>query len=393
MNLYSRRNLVKGSLAGLSGLLLGASPSLFAKTIAQNSVQTSTNQNNTLTEQYEGWFSAQGAKQNSYGFAYDLQGQNRPKAGLSGFRGHGGAQHPTKAHTVLLFGRRPNNQSIEVNLLTGEVTQRFYAAQNRHFFGHGAFSEDGKTLFTTEANLNKNTGVLGIRDANTYELLGEYPTYGIGPHQLMLMPKGKELVIANGGILTRPESGRKKLNLDSMSSNLSYVDVATGKLNAQWQVPEAKASIRHLDVAEDGSVAIAMQMQRAASQHANTVALAGVQKGDQPIKLLDNELITPQLNDYVGSVVIHNASRIAGFTSPRGDIVGFWNLDSGELVGYHSMRDVCGIAVSNRNNEFIVTNSYGAVHYIDAFSLKEQVAKRQHYQDIAWDNHMVSFNS
>jgi len=399
----NRRSFIRQSVASA---ILAASPNLFAQTLAgKNNATINTGSEPSFTNQpgseqmLEGWFSPQGSKQETYGFAADLtlannkEVRHRRSKGLSGFRGHGGAQHPLKANTVLMFGRRPSNETVEVNLLTGEVSARFKSQKNRHFFGHGAFSEDGKTLFTTEADLERNVGVIGIRDALTYEWLGEYESYGVGPHQMMLMPNGKELVVANGGILTRPETGRDKLNLDTMDSSLAYVDVETGKLNSIWRVPESKASIRHLDVADDGTVAIAMQQQRSACEHDGLVALTAIHKSGQPIQLLQEpEMVIEQMNDYVGSVAIHNETRTAGFTSPRGDIVGFWNIDSGDFIGYHAMRDVCGIAVSNKDSAFVVTNSYGMVQAVDAQTITELKQKRKHYPSMAWDNHMISLS-
>ena len=387
-----RRAFIK---QGLTGLLLSASPALYAQAI--NSQQGPLNRSQYL-KRFEGWFSAQGSKSEQYGFATSFSYTQAmqplaPIAGRSGFRGHGGAQHTHKPHTVLLFGRRPSTESIEINLLTAEITRRFYSQPNRHFFGHGAFSQDGQYLYTSEANLENNQGVIGIRDAKTYQWLGEFSSYGVGPHQLMMMPNGQQLVVANGGILTRPESGRKKLNLDNMSSNLSYINLETGALDSQWFVPESKASIRHLDVAQDGTVALAMQVQRQAMGHKALISLAGIHKDNRDIVLLEQPQVMGQMNDYIGSVAILESSRIAGFTSPRGDIVGFWQIDTGEFKGYHAMRDVCGITVSNRDNRFIVTNSYGAVHYIDGASLVENKALRRVFSNMQWDNHMVHIQS
>ena len=178
-----------------------------------------------------------------------------------------------------------------------------------------------------------------------------------------------------------------------MSSNLSYINIETGALDSQWFVPESKASIRHLDVAQDGTVALAMQVQRQAMGHKALISLAGIHKDNRDIVLLEQPQVMGQMNDYIGSVAILESSRIAGFTSPRGDIVGFWQIDTGEFKGYHAMRDVCGITVSNRDNRFIVTNSYGAVHYIDGASLVENKALRRVFSNMQWDNHMVHIQS
>ncbi len=383
LNTLTRRDWFK-SLATTS--LLVASPSLFAKTLANT-------QNDAITE---GWFSAQGSTPKRYGFAGQFQEITPDSAknyfsGISGFRGHGGTQHPIDKNRILLFGRRPSTESIEINLQTGQLSQRFAATKNRHFFGHGSFSTDGKYLFTSEADLQNNVGKIGIRDAQTYQWLGELDTYGVGPHQLTVMPGGKQIVVANGGILTRPETGRKQLNLDTMQSNLSYVDISSGDLLEQVSVAEPKASIRHLDVAVDGTVAIAMQVQRQACNHQNLVPLTASHKRGQEITtFLQPEILIAQMDDYVGSVEIHPISRIAGFTSPRGNVVGFWNVDTGEYQGYHALNDVCGIAAQAEASAFIITNSKGLVQTLDAHSLVEDKQLRKHYPQYHWDNHMIS---
>jgi len=51
-------------------------------------------------------------------------------------------------------------------------------------------------------------------------------------------------------------------------------------------VPESKSSIRHLDIASDGTVAIAMQIQRSAMTHDNPIPLGAIHKPNEDIKLL-----------------------------------------------------------------------------------------------------------
>ena len=47
--------------------------------------------------------------------------------------------------------------------------------------------------------------MIGVRDAQDgYRQIGELPSDGIGPHEATLMPDGKTLVVANGGIRTHP---------------------------------------------------------------------------------------------------------------------------------------------------------------------------------------------
>jgi len=333
---------------------------------------------------------AQGSKAETYSLSWMGENAEQAKIALSGFRGHGASQHPLYPATAIMYGRRPATRSIEIDLITNEITQIIKCAPNRHFFGHGCFSKAGTELFTTEADIQTGKGKIAIRDAKTYQQIGEYESYGIGPHEIVLMPDGKTLVVANGGILTHPDSGRKKLNLGSMTSTLSYIDVATGKLLGAFKVDEPKASIRHLSVSEEGIVAFAMQVQRSATAHDNIVPLGGIHAPNKAIKLLEKpEAIIYQMKDYMGSVALNSKTRIAGFTSPRGNIVAFWNIDTGEFKGYHSLRDVCGIAVNNQQKGFVISNSFGQLRQLDSLSLEENKAQRITQNSLRWDNHLT----
>ena len=41
--------------------------------------------------------------------------------------------------------------------------------------------------------------------------IGELASFGVGPHEVVLMPDGATLVVANGGIRTHPDRDRAKL--------------------------------------------------------------------------------------------------------------------------------------------------------------------------------------
>ncbi|MCG8488460.1 MAG: DUF1513 domain-containing protein [Chromatiales bacterium] len=288
-----------------------------------------------------------------------------------------------------MFARRPGTRAIEVDLKSGDHRQAFECKSNRHLFGHGCFSPDGKFLFTTEAEIDTGRGLIAVRDANSYELLAEMSSHGIGPHELKLLKDGKTLVVANGGILTHPDTGRKKLNLDSMSSNLCYIDASSGKKLSIHRVTEPKASIRHLDVADDDTVAFAMQFQRSAAAHDRLVPLAASHRLGNSLHLFEApEAVTMQMHDYIGSVAINNSNRVVGFTSPKGSIALFWNLNNGTFLGYHRLHDVCGIAVTADEGYFALTSSNGQMRLLDSRTLKENRALRQH-PDVRWDNHLL----
>jgi len=340
----------------------------------------------------EMWVSAQGNSSDKYSLGW-VDADARPKSTsgriLSGYRGHGLAYHPTKPNKVVMFSRRPGRVGMELDVLTGKIEHRFYSTEGRHQSGHGCFSSDGAVLFVCETLSSSGKGNISVLDAKTYQCLNQFDSYGIGPHEIKLMPDNRTLVIANGGLHQSPKSGQGILNLESMESNLSYVDSVSGELISKHRVTEPKASIRHLDVADDGTVALAMQVQRAAMSSNRVVPLGAVHKQGKPIELLaEPNMLIAQMHDYMGSVAINSTFRIAGFSSPRGNVTAFWHLDSHQLLGYHAFHDVCGLAVTQDQQRFVLTNSFGQLRQLNAHNLQEQVSQRLQFPDMQWDNHL-----
>ncbi|MGB0057672.1 MAG: DUF1513 domain-containing protein, partial [Methyloceanibacter sp.] len=99
----------------------------------------------------------------------------------------------------------------------------FTSKPDRHFFGHGVFSADGRLLHTTENDYKNAQGIIGVRDATDgYKQIGEFSARGMEPHDVALLADGRTMVIANGGIRTHPDSGADELNLpDSLHSSMS----------------------------------------------------------------------------------------------------------------------------------------------------------------------------
>lgn len=359
----------------------------------------------------EVWLSAQGAQDN-YALGWIDAVNHKSDHTRSPFRGHGLAQTPAHPEQVIMFARRPGIQGIRFNLTSGKIDGQFNSADNRHMHGHGCFSSDGQLLFCCEAEIKdvfgkpSGKGKITVRDAQSLKLINEFDSYGIGPHEIALMPDGHTLVVANGGLLTQPESGRDILNLDSMRSTLSYIDSRNGKLISEHSLAESKASIRHLDVAQDGTVVMALQVQRQAMRDNKLTPLAAIHKPElhkpelhkpepnkssQAIKMLHApESLTTKLNDYMGSVRVNNQHRIAAFTSPKGDLALFWHLDDLTLQGYHAFHDVCGLTVSLDNKYFVLSNSAGKIRQINASTLKLEREKSLSFAQIRWDNHMIT---
>ena len=102
-------------------------------------------------------------------------------------RAHASVAHPTRSDLAMFISRRPGNLLHEIDLSNGTVRQVVRAAHNRHFYGHGVYSPDGRYLFTTENDFENGSGVVGVRDAETLSWIREMPSHGIGPHELAFL--------------------------------------------------------------------------------------------------------------------------------------------------------------------------------------------------------------
>ncbi|MEM9342411.1 MAG: DUF1513 domain-containing protein [Pseudomonadota bacterium] len=293
-------------------------------------------------------------------------------------RGHAAAAHPKRPEAVA-FARRPGTFAIVLDCRSGAEIARLAAPEGRHFYGHGAFSPDGDLLFTTENAFEDARGMIGVWDAsNGYQRLGDFPSGGVGPHDIRLMPDGTALVVANGGIETHPETGRAKLNLPTMRSNLSYVSL-DGRIVEQADLDDTlqKNSIRHLAVSPGGIVAFAMQWQGDLAAHP---PLLGLHAPGAPARLIETERHdTAQMAGYVGSVAI-SQDRLAA-TSPRGGTLQMFDVPARGLTGQLKIEDVCGVAPASSG--FIATSGLGLV----APNVGSPRGARTHV--VKWDNHLV----
>ncbi|MEO0601611.1 MAG: DUF1513 domain-containing protein, partial [Myxococcota bacterium] len=248
-------------------------------------------------------------------------------------------------------------------------------------------------LFGTLADEMTGAGTLGVWRTDTWAQVDALPTRGIGPHEVRLMPDGRTLVVANGGLLTRPETGREVLNLETMDSSLVFVDSTSGEVTEQSRLDVPKASLRHLDVTDDGVVVVGAQIQRDVVGHDDVLPLVAAHRPGTGLVAFETPELVAAMADYVGSVALSSRSRIAATSSPRGNLVLFWDVDRGEIVGRHAFSDVSGLAVDEQRARFVLSNSFGQVRTLDAFTLAEDDGARRDFDDVRWDNHLTLVTS
>ncbi|SFT03473.1 hypothetical protein SAMN04488040_2893 [Sulfitobacter marinus] len=294
-------------------------------------------------------------------------------------RGHAAAAHPTRPQAVA-FARRPGRFAVVIDCVSGAVKAQLDAPQGRHFYGHGAFSQDGDWLFTTENDYEHGQGRIGVWDVSKgYTRVGEFHSGGVGPHDIKRLPGSDVLVVANGGIDTHPDSGRVKLNIATMQPNLTYLD--QGQIIEVAQLPPEmhKNSIRHLAIGPRGQVAFGMQWQGDGQMS----ALIGQHRQSQPIQLIGaDDDHARELGGYIGSIAYSRNGKMIAVTSPRGGVVHQYDANDLTLDQVFELQDVCGVAPQDRG--FAITSGRGDIGGLgrDGPAFAQSDALR-------WDNHLV----
>lgn len=298
-------------------------------------------------------------------------------------RGHDIALKPDGSEWVA-FARRPGRFGVAVPTGGREPTW-FATSPDRHFFGHGVFSADGKLLYATENDYGRGRGMIAVRDATAgYAQIGEIPAHGIEPHDIALLGDGRTLVIANGGIRTHPESGAKELNLSEMQPSLVYFDIATGDLLEEHRLASKlhQLSIRHLAVAAADTVVFGCQYR---GTEADLPALVGFhRRGDDPLIVEAPRDTQKALHNYIGSVASDRDGAIVAASAPKGGLVTYWDVASRRYLGAAKLRDGCGLAATHRSAEFLLTSGEGVL----ATGGTEGVLER-HSSNYRWDNHAI----
>ena len=324
-------------------------------------------------------------------------------------RAHGLAVHPGRG-IGCVFARRPGNWLCTFDLGDLAGARFIDAPPDRRFSGHGCYSRDGRRLYTTENDIERQRGVIGVHDvARGYRRVGEFASHGIGPHEIVRPVGGDILVVANGGIATHPDQGdgRTPLNLDSMRPDIVVLDARDGRLLSRHSLPEEhhRISLRHLAI--DASRRVWFAAQFATDPNLAAEPSGGALPGALPLagsfELLSPQGRTrsgggsfaldvltlpeervPQRHAYLSSVA-SDAHDIV-YTAARDGIAFRVDARRGELVEVVRLPDCSGVAGDETG--FAVSSGLGEIvhwsrHGVSPLTLAS----------CAWDNHLASVSS
>lgn len=310
-------------------------------------------------------------------------------------RGHHVAVHAPRALFVAV-ARRPGTWLLLGDLYSGRILQELRLPEDRHVCGHGVFSADGSHFYTTESNRDDRRGDSGLvvewevgNVSGGVELLRgrEFASGGVGPHELLLMPDGNTLVVANGGLRTDPETGTEVADAATMCSSLVYLDRRDGRQLEQHFLPEGQrlSSIRHLDVNACGQVVMGLQYQ---GEPWEQVPLVAVHQRGSALRTLETpELVLGRMKQYVGSVRHVAGSDSIVASCPRGNLLAFWSAVDGSWLGSVPARDACGVADSGLG--LVFSSGVGKIGRVALPDPALGADLQLPGETLLWDNHLA----
>ncbi|WP_107852681.1 DUF1513 domain-containing protein [Oceanimonas marisflavi] len=304
--------------------------------------------------------------------ALNLDGSLRYELPLPA-RGHGMAAHPTRPLAVC-HARRPGSYLALFNHEQGRLLQVREVDPERHYYGHGVFSADGRRLYTTEGVRATSEGIIGVYALEGERLtkVNEFTGFGLGPHEIRRLPDGN-LVVGVGGVHTQ---GREPLNLNTMQPSLTYLDARNGRILEQRGLADRHLSIRHLAVTADGEVFTGQQYRGNPDDYPPLIVRH--RRGRKLIPLGGEPLDWARFNHYIASIAVTDDYIAA--TSPPGNCYGLWHRHSGELIRIAPLPDASGASADQ--DQIWLGSGQGGISQLNANG-----EETRFYSPWQWDNH------
>ncbi len=265
----------------------------------------------------------------------------QPRLVVLDFEAHGYAPDPRDPNKIVLF-QKHGAGCAEIDLAEGKVIRKLEASKGAQFYGHGAFSPDGSVLYATESVIEESyRGIISVRDGVTFKLTGEFPTFGAAPHDCALIDNGKTMVVTNGGG-----------TLKGAVPCVTYVSTEKKELIEKLEFGSENINAGHLVVGKKGDLAVSS----ARREGLPVESLGGLSvrpHGKEFKTLTQPDDVYKKMIGETLSLCFNEDTRVVGATNPYGNIVTFWNIDTGALVRKIEVANPRGLVLT-LNNEFFV---------------------------------------
>lgn len=270
----------------------------------------------------------------------DLMAKTNQLVDLS-FLAHGVALDPRNPSRIAVCEKiGPGAALIDLDSLS--MIQPITTNEERLFYGHCAYSQDGLSLYATETYKDSSAGTIVIRDADSLEITGEFPSFGSNPHECQLIDEGRVMVVTNGGG-----------DMSGDMPNVSYIDVEKQSLIKQETLTNRALNTGHLAIADDTSLVVVSAPRKGAPHPMGGVSIQP--RGKKMRSLTSPKRIVSRMRGEALSVMIRE--QLAVVTHPDGEMVTFWEIPNRHFSRALDMPKPRGITMTGNRDRFVI--AYG----------------------------------
>ncbi len=295
------------------------------------------------------------------------------------FLAHGVAVDPNDRHRIVVCEKIGPGAAL-IDLQSLSVTGKLQTTDDRLFYGHCAFSSDGKLIYTTETYKASHDGAIVIRDAGSLEIVGEFPSFGAAPHECLLIDDGKTMVVTNGGG-----------DISGPAPNVAYIDIATQSLVKREHPTNRHLNTGHLAIADDDGSLVVVSAPRAGTKEPKLGGVSIQPAGKNLRSVTLPKKVVSRMAGEALSVQIMDGT--AAVTHPDGEMVTFWNISDRRLVKEMTLPKPRGVTMSRDNKRLVISYNHDAsLMQLDAETL-EPVSGSVYSRSFVTGSHLYNWTT
>ncbi|GEM_PF-3483883 len=242
------------------------------------------------------------------------------------------------------------------------------ALSYRQFIGHGIYSQDGKSIFCSEGIFNERgakngfaQGIITQRDSKTLNVIKEFSSFGVDPHELVWLNDGKTFAVCNQGNYLRPNSSHER--------NLSIIDSHTGKLISKFEIPYNLSPAHLLHFGDDNFLIVTRSLDFNRKDEQDQRLLLKMNNSEIELFRIPDS-IKGKLSKELLSLAFNDESGIIATTYPEGKMVLFWDIHKKECIKILNTGRVTGVALSTNQSHFLINDLDNGTLIVDAKTLR-----------------------
>lgn len=261
--------------------------------------------------------------------------------------------HPLRRELVLGVEKSGGKLAL-ADLKKGLLLRELDAGTHRVFYGHAAFSPDGRRFWSTQVDTSSGLGHLREYSFPNFEILSDTQIAVGGVHDLLLLPDRKILVMTSSGVRHKYELGREtgpKSGERIEKSSVLFIDTATKKIVERQFLEDESLICGHLALAGDGRVFCITTLFEdyrgpKKSPHGSIV---WTRQGERFREVAIPDSARSKLHHEFLSIAVNDDKGIFAATNPRGNLLLEFDLKTLALKNAHESKST-GVAYNPLNS-------------------------------------------